>query len=216
MMKRTCTHCNRPINEPAKTKQNSNFFQIDSRKFPGYQLDDKCRIKPKKDTPVVSFKWLKELLLSKDLDRADELNWANNGEYRFLDEKEDLTGNMVAFQSFPRCGNTFLRRLIEDVTGVYTGTDMNIDWCTPEAMMGLLGTYQVCDDKSVWVTKTHYPSGGNTEAHFNAQKLITIVRNPIDAIPSFANLVHLKSHSKTTVEDYHTDFPEWWTEWVES
>ena len=91
---------------------------------------------------------------------------------------------------------------------------MNIDWCTMEAMMGLLGTYHTSEDRSVWVTKTHYPGGYGNEAHFNAQKLITIVRNPIDAIPSFANLSQLKSHSLQPVEKYHIDFPEWWNDWV--
>ena len=136
-------------------------------------------------TPTVNFKWLKEVLLSKD--REDELKWANN-EFRFLDGKVDMTGNMVAFHSYPRCGNTFLRSLIERISGVYTGADMNIDWCTMEAMMGLLGTYHVCDERTVWITKTHYPMGNGSEAPFNAQKMIIIVRNPIDAIPSFANL----------------------------
>ena len=93
---------------------------------------------------------------------------------------------------------------------------MNIDWCTMEAMMGLLGTYHVSDDRTVWITKTHYPGGFGSEAHFNAQKMITVVRNPIDAIPSFANLSQLKSHSMATVEKYDTDLPEWWDAWVDA
>ena len=46
--------------------------------------------------------------------------------------------------------------------------------------------------------------------------MIIIVRNPIDVIPSFANLSLLKSHSKTTVEKFDKDFPEWWDQWVDS
>ena len=116
----------------------------------------------------MNFGWLKEILLSKDLDRAKELDWAENGEYRFLDGKVDLSGNAVAFQSFPRTGNTFLRRFLEDITGIYTGADMNTDWCTMEAMMGLLGTYHTSEENRVWITKTHYPGGFGSEAHFNA------------------------------------------------
>ena len=126
-----------------------------------------------------------------------------------------MTGNMVAFHSYPRCGNTFLRRLIEQVSGIYTGADMNIDWCTPETMMGLLGTYHVCDERTVWITKTHYPVGLGTEAPFNAQKMIIVVRNPIDVIPSFASLTQLKSHSMTPVERFDVDFPEWWNKFVD-
>ena len=93
---------------------------------------------------------------------------------------------------------------------------MNTDWCTMEAMMGLLGTYHTSEENRVWITKTHYPGGFGTEAHFNAQKMIIIVRNPIDVMPSFANLSLLKSHSKTTVEKFDKDFPEWWDEWVDA
>ena len=45
----------------------------------------------------------------------------------FLDGKTDMTGFKVAFQSFPRSGNTFLRRYLEQITGVYTGADMAIE-----------------------------------------------------------------------------------------
>ena len=81
---------------------------------------------PKEGTPKVKFSWLKDLLLSKDLSREMELNWIDPEGYRFLDKSEDMFGNMVAFQSFPRCGNTFLRRFLENITGVYTGADMNM------------------------------------------------------------------------------------------
>jgi len=44
----------------------------------------------------------------------------------FLNGKVDMTGNRIAMQSFARSGNTFLRRYLEQITGVYTGADMNI------------------------------------------------------------------------------------------
>ena len=69
----------------------------------------------------------------------------------------NLWGHMVAFQSFPRSGNTFLRRYLEQITGVVTGADMNVEHTVPEIMWGLLGQDTVSDDNLVWVTKTHYP-----------------------------------------------------------
>ena len=92
---------------------------------------------PGPKTERVNFTELKELLLSKDLSRATEID--TKSDLRFLDGKVDMQGNMVAFQSFPRTGNTFLRRFIEQITGVYTGADMNINITFHEAMMGLLG-----------------------------------------------------------------------------
>ena len=82
--------------------------------------------RPKPDTPTVNLKQLKEILLSKDLSRDKELDWIASGEMRFLDG-EDIDGDKVCFQSFPRSGNTMLRRFLEVVTGVHTGSDMPID-----------------------------------------------------------------------------------------
>ena len=38
-----------------------------------------------------------------------------------------MKNNSVALASFPRTGNSFLRKIIEQVTGVFTGSDMPID-----------------------------------------------------------------------------------------
>lgn len=51
---------------------------------------------------------------------------------------------------------------------------------------------------------------------FVAQKMIVMVRNPIDVLPSFANLCNTGSHSLVPNEEYHLDFPEYWDEWVNS
>ena len=80
--------------------------------------------------------------------------------------------------------------------------------------MGLLGQYVTCDSNLVWITKTHYPQDIPGSAPFSAQKMIVIARNPIDVIPSFANLVNTHSHSLEINELYHIDFPDFWESWV--
>ena len=72
---------------------------------------------------------MQEILLSKDLERDKELEWiANCKGLRFLEETDLLqSGQAVAFASMARSGNSFLRRIIESLTGVFTGSDMNID-----------------------------------------------------------------------------------------
>ena len=74
--------------------------------------------------------------MSKDLSLDKNFNPEN---FRFLDGSVDMTGNRVALQSFCRSGNTFLRRFVEQITGVYTGSDMSIEYTFFEAMMGLAG-----------------------------------------------------------------------------
>jgi hypothetical protein len=54
------------------------------RLFPTYILDNKLRLMPGPDASVVDYEELRDLLLSKDLSRASELDWADNGEVRFL------------------------------------------------------------------------------------------------------------------------------------
>jgi len=46
------------------------------------------------------------------------------GSTKFLDSKVDMSGNRIAFASYPRTGNSFLRKILENITGVFTGSDM--------------------------------------------------------------------------------------------
>lgn len=61
------------------------------RLYPGYLIDDMCRVRPGPNTPTVNLKWLQELLKSKDLERNAELSWVSPKTLRFLDG-EDTTG----------------------------------------------------------------------------------------------------------------------------
>jgi len=79
--------------------------------------------------------------------------------------------------------------------------------------MGLLGQNIVNDSNQVWVTKTHHPKPQSRKP-FTAEKMIVIARNPIDVIPSFANLNNTRSHSLEVNERYDVDRPEFWEAWV--
>jgi len=66
---------------------------------------------------------MRELYLSKDMSRLPELiTFGENP--KFLDNTEKMTGNNIAFASFPRTGNSFLRKFIEQSTGLWTGSNM--------------------------------------------------------------------------------------------
>ena len=67
--------------------------------------------RPKPDTPTVNLKKLKEILLSKDLSRDKELDWMEAQGCRFLDG-EDIDGDKICFQSFPRSGNVMTRNFL--------------------------------------------------------------------------------------------------------
>jgi hypothetical protein len=63
-------------------------------------------------TPTINFDYMKELMLSKDHSRVDEYRNMVKNE-KFLDKKNDMIGNRVAFASYPRTGNSFLRKILE-------------------------------------------------------------------------------------------------------
>ena len=161
-------------------------------KFPTYELDKKCRLIPGPKTSVQNFQQLKTKLLSKDLHQDAKFN---PNEVGFLDGKLDLTGSRVAFQSYSSSGCTFLRRFIEQITGVFVGSDQVIDNTFFDAMIGQAGQAHVNDEKRVWMTMTNYPLVNRDSIPFNAEKMICLVRNPLDIIASCAFRHCLHSHN---------------------
>lgn len=68
---------------PTKFRLFSDYFSL---KYSDYLFDENKRVfVPKPETPVTNFNQLRDLLLSKDLSRMQELEWIDEGVYRFLD-----------------------------------------------------------------------------------------------------------------------------------
>ena len=53
-----------------------------------------------------------------------EYNDLLSGDFKFLDKKISMAGNKITLASWPRSGNSFTRKILELVTGVFTGSDM--------------------------------------------------------------------------------------------
>ena len=77
------------------------------------------------------------------------------GTSRFLSQSWDH--EKVVLVSYPRSGNSFLRRLLETRFGIVTGSDSRPNRTLSESLLrcGFHGE-GICDD-SVWIVKTHYP-----------------------------------------------------------
>lgn len=84
--------------------------------------------------------------------------------------------------------------------------------------MGLAGEQHVCNDNTVWITKTHWPVPTApflvTEQNFTFDRVIVITRNPIDVLPSWFLLMNTFSHSKQVEEKFHEAFPVEWDRFV--
>lgn len=114
-----------------------------------------------------------------------------------------------------RSGNSFLRRVVELITGVYSGSDMNLNLTMHLQAGNLAGEETVSHENIVWVTKTHWPMESPLgSVKFSAQKCISIVRNPIDILPSLALLMNLMSHSLQSEVPLNKVDPEWWDRFV--
>ena len=168
----------------------------------------------------VNYAQLRDILLSNDENLLEQHKWIFDGENYFLDGKENLRGpqigNHIQFTSFPRSGNSMLRKLIENVTGVETGSTMPAIFNSVLPIIGMKGESYF--DNSVWVVKTHYPTIMPTDEQnpFRANKTFMVVRNPYDVIPSYSMLLQTGSHSAQVDYDYLQDYPEWWHNWVKN
>ena len=134
------------------------------------------------------------LAKSTDLESKKQLECLiDSKKLQFLDCKDSMQGNRVALASYPRSGNSLSRKILEGITGIYTGSDSNIHLDQLLQHHGLIGG-GIYGEDSVWVTKTHYPAFKDNFP-FEVDKVVCVVRNPIDVIPSLASLFGLLSHT---------------------
>lgn len=95
------------------------------------------------------------MLKSSDPADLEKLRWMYDGKYRFLDSSTPVSGQKVAYCTFPRSGNSYLRRILESITGVSSGSTVSLHTATTLQIQGLMGEY-VTDDR-VWIVKAHHP-----------------------------------------------------------
>jgi hypothetical protein len=86
-----------------------------------------------------------------------------------------------------------MRRLLEQALGIATGSSGSLHTGTYLQLNGLKGQYVV--DERVWITKSHHPALQPKVLNFESDKVLCVVRNPLDSIISTANLANTMSHS---------------------
>jgi len=78
--------------------------------------------------------------------------------------------------------------------------------------MGLAGEAIV--DDTCWVVKTHSPWLLPMIPMFKCNKIIVVVRNPVDVLISWLNLRSMLNHNVKAPFDYEIEYPKWWDWWV--
>lgn len=109
-----------------------------------------------------------------------------------------------ALVSFPGSGNSWLRYLIENASGYFTGSVYNDKQLYNS---GLLGELCPPNDGTTIVQKTHHNVAGNTKNIKGYVKLselmfgyrgILVIRNPYDALVSYRNFLKSRSTDRHT------------------
>jgi hypothetical protein len=133
--------------------------------------------------------------------------------YRFLRPRPVL--RCVAMASYPRSGNTLLRRLLEEETGVVTGSDSRPNRPLSQSLVecGMQGEGIV--DCRVGIVKTHWPERRGWQS-FNVDRVVVLVRNPFDAIDSYFHMALTNTHDKSLRDDAYTQYADVWDGLVRS
>ena len=128
---------------------------------------------------------------SKDEKLYEKSKWIFDGSLRFLDGAEN-NANKIALSSFPRSGNTFIRKYFDLLTGIHSGADNTLHINVMLQMIGMAGE-DIVDDKC-WVIKTHSPWCMPEAPIFSCNKMIVILRNPLDTYCSWLELMQNGNH----------------------
>ena len=129
----------------------------------------------------------------------------------YCDEKlaEENEQETVILASFVRSGNSLSRGILERLTGLITGSDcpLFVKLVKDLEEMGFNGEGLL--DKRCWIVKTHFPEAPAGEG-FYADKVLLVVRNPIDSIVSAFNMTCTGTHDKSmSKEDFERYREEW-------
>ncbi len=111
----------------------------------------------------------------------------------------------IALVSYPRSGNSFVRKLVETATGIVTGSDNRPNRTLAASLLefGYLG--EAIADNSVWVVKSHYPERLGY-VRFGVGRVVLVVRNPYDAIESYFHMGMTNTHDKALTREVRQDW----------
>jgi hypothetical protein len=190
-------------------------------KAKGFEFDHLQRMRAG-TTRTVDFDLLFKVLSSKDEQLLKDNAWMFENCTnipRFLTPADkstsgktvESTGNHVAYVTFPRVGNTFMRKILQNVTGIFTGADNPLEYVIDLQLKSL--AEEITDD-TVWVKKSHFPMVPPYSVVHKSNKAVVCVRNPYDAFASFMNLFFHQCHSGTINEKFQ-DVKHVWSPMLE-
>lgn len=158
---------------------------------------------------------MQKLFLSRDLEsteiQAFEKLYHENGAM-FLDEQVEIPH--ICFASLMRSGNTFYRRLIEQISGLVSGSNImtQTSLCLSFVIQGFKGE-SVLNNRT-WIVKSHFPYVYPFTMPCNINQAIVLVRNPFDVIVSLFQFSLNATQSRNVANDFPTEFKTEWEGFV--
>ena len=106
----------------------------------------------------------------------------------------------VLLVSYPRSGNSFLRKLMERSTGIVSGSDSRPNRTLSASLLrfGFIG--EGITDQSVWTVKSHFPERMGF-IRFQISRAVLIVRNPFDALEPYFHMGMTNTHDKSLTSE---------------
>ncbi|RYG70251.1 hypothetical protein EON64_00665 [archaeon] len=101
----------------------------------------------------------------------------------------------AALVSYPRSGNSFMRKVLERESGIVTGSDSRPNRTLSASLLKFGYAGEGITDQSVWVVKSHYPERLGY-LKFPVARVILLVRNPFDAIQSYFHMGMTNTHDR--------------------
>ena len=201
---------NRYATKPTEgLKKVSEHWKEDPR-FEGLKVDESGYIVSDTRTKQ-NFKTLKAALLGNvDDGNAYAAKYLDDQLLRFLDG-ESIAGDRVCYLTFARSGNTFLRKYMENITNIPTGSEMDLSIPMPLTLMGVIGE-AIVDDRA-WIIKSHDPMRF-AALDFESNRVVVTARNPFDVLISLSTFLNVWSHSKQIENKFEEEDPAWFADFV--
>lgn len=135
---------------------------------------------------------------------------------KHLEKPKFLSNNYfekVGLACYQKSGSSLLRKYIENITGVITGSDSDITTELDKQLQdsGLVGE-SILGNK-VWIAQTSFPERTGI-ARTTINKCILLVRNPLDSMLSHFNQLATRSIEKKLDDKEFEDLADAWDEFV--
>ena len=132
------------------------FTEGMAKKYPGFCLDKEKIFLYNKTAVEIDLNEMKALFASKDIGRYEEIKskWFDGTSLFVKPNKEN---NVVTYCTYPRSGNSMMRKHFENLTGIATGSDQVMKFSLNVALQYSGFKAEGIVDERVWINKSHFP-----------------------------------------------------------